>query len=135
MALMVCLLYTQALASFSSLWLWACVTSWLLCWLKLCCPPKSLQCVSCPHLQVSNRDSVLGIHHLSQPGHLSTSEGPCARTKPVGVDFLNPSQSFLNPSGLPTLSPLVKVLHCGKGHTGPGAVMWASLRATLLSLI
>lgn len=80
---MVCLLYTQALASFSSLWLWACVTSWLLCWLELCCPPKSLQCISCPHLQVSNRDSVLGIF-------LSTSEGPCVHTKPIGVDFLNP---------------------------------------------
>lgn len=92
--------------------------------------PKSLQCISCPHLQVSNRDSVLGIHYTfpSLAIFLSTSEGPCVHTKPIGVDFLNPS-------GLPTLSPLVKVLHCGKGHTGPGAVMWASLRTTLLSLI
>lgn len=63
------------------------VISWLLCWLELCCPPKSLQCVSCLHLQVSNRDSVLGTRHTfpSLAIFLSTSDGPCVCTNPIGA--------------------------------------------------
>lgn len=109
MALVICLLLTQARANFSSLWVVG-VTSWLLCWLELWCPPhRSLQCM----LHTSPSLSIL----------LLTSERPCVCTNPNGA-VQDPFSSFSGHPKSPREAPWPT-------HTRPGAILWASSLRTM----